>query len=115
MIINPNNNYMYIGLYDKIGRLNLITGEFNILYITEGIPSTYVTSFLSIVRNNVFCLLAGSSYPYSLELNEDNGIAFRQGEGLPQSSIGYFGVGSDGNIYTILNFTGTIFYRQTRN
>ena len=39
MIINPNNNYMYIGLYDKIGRLNLITGEFNILYITEGIPS----------------------------------------------------------------------------
>ena len=115
MIINPNNNYMYIGLYDKIGRLNLITGEFNILYITEGIPSTYVTTFLSIVGNDVFCLLAGSSYPYSLELNEDNGIAFRQSDGLPQSSIGYFGVGSEGKIYTILNFTGTIFYRQIRN
>ena len=115
MIINPNNNYMYIGLYDKIGRLNLNTGELNLLYITEGLPSAYVTTFLSIIRDDIFCLLAGSLYPYSLELNEDNGIAFRQGDGLPQLSVGYMGIGSDNKIYTILNSTGSIFYRQILN
>ena len=49
------------------------------------IVDTYLEQMLHALQDNNPCqFLAGSSFPYTLELGENNGTATRQSNGLPQ-------------------------------